>query len=362
MEIRAMNRKSLSDFVNSPEFDRLDQLPISRHRALSQINNPRCSDSDIILIMATQDMNLMGYLGILPDYIYLHDEKIKAGWLSCFWVNESCRSQPVSGALLLHAMDSWERKILITNFVPSLAELYRRSGMFRPLVFKTGLRAYMRSNMATILPPKNKWFKRLRPAFTFADFLINSAASPRFLFFRGYHHDEVIVRDEEVLGESTARFISGQNSSSLTRRGRDELQWINEYPWIITQHKPDRNSNRYYFSSISPRFFYKMISFTDHSGNTSGFAMICVRDSQMTVPYVFSVSGYHYIVRVLINLMLEYHLSMITIFHEGLVASFKNFSIPFLFKKRINKPFLFSKKMEIKELNFNDGDGDCAFY
>src|SRR5512133_3973680 len=112
MVIRKCTRKTLDDLLNSALFGNLEQIPICRHRALSQINNPRCYDSAVILLIALEKNQLIGYLGVLPDCIYNLGEKTRMGWLSCFWVDESYRSSPLAASLLIEVMDSWDHQIM----------------------------------------------------------------------------------------------------------------------------------------------------------------------------------------------------------------------------------------------------------
>ena len=87
METRFFTKQDLHNFISSEQFDSLDHIPISKHRAISQINNPRASHDDIILIAIFDKNVLLGYLGVLPDFVYDANECHKVGWLTCFWIN-----------------------------------------------------------------------------------------------------------------------------------------------------------------------------------------------------------------------------------------------------------------------------------
>lgn len=92
--------------------------------------------------------------------------------------------------------------------------------------------------------------------------------------------------------------------------------------------------------------------------------MISIRDNNLNIPYIFS-DHFHIdmISKFLINTMVNMRLNMLTTFNEELASSIKKIKSPFYFKKDIRKPYFISKKFEfITELNFQDGDGDCAFY
>ena len=88
IEIRLLNKQLLSEFINSREYQKLKHLPISKHRAISHIKNPRANDTDILLLLAFQNKQLVGYLGVLPEQIINNNKVEKWGWLSCLWIDE----------------------------------------------------------------------------------------------------------------------------------------------------------------------------------------------------------------------------------------------------------------------------------
>lgn len=362
--MKLYNRQSLSDFINSDQFGTLMNIPISRQRAISQINNPRADDSDVLLVVQFDKDRMIGYLGVLPDYVFNGIERLKAGWLSCFWVDGSYRTKSVAAGLFLQVMESWDQRIMITNFVPALSPLYVKTGLFNSGLIKKGCRAYMRSNLADILPPKAAWLKRLKPAFRNLDILFNFIADIRFFFSSAYTDSTIHWNYLNNANDPSEALIDKFIENTWNRRGWDELEWILKYPWIIESPVPDYDSKRYYFSSVSARFSYRIIRISDNKGTTAAWVMICIRDNAMTVPYVFSDNAYfESIARILIDIMIDLKISMITAFHEQLAEAIRKFNMPFLFKKTISKPYLISKKLDfINDLNFQDGDGDCAFY
>lgn len=364
METRSFNKHELLDFINSEQFTHLKNIPISRHRAVSQINNPRASDDDILLVVQFDEEKVVGYLGVLPDYLKNQDDIQKVGWLTCFWIDEAYRSYNVAANLFLRVIRTWDQKIFITNFVPWTENVYQRTRMFLPTSHKEGFRGYMRFNLSEILPPKRKLFKTIYPLLRIVDILSNLAFDLRFFLFKGYQIVDINVETCDSVDESMAAFIEKHNLKNWNQRGRNELNWILMYPWIIQQTQPDAESERYYFSSVSSSFFYRLLRFTDRDGEIKGLTILCIRNQNLTVPYVYAENScFDAIARTLVNSMIKYKLSMVTSFDSNLVSSFRKLRIPFIFRKQIRKPYLISKKFGfITELNFQDGDGDCAFY
>ena len=70
MEIVALNKTALLEYVNSTVFKAEENLPISEHRAVSHANNPRANVNDVLLFLAKEGDELIGYMGILPDLFF----------------------------------------------------------------------------------------------------------------------------------------------------------------------------------------------------------------------------------------------------------------------------------------------------
>lgn len=364
METRTYNKHELNDFINSKEFGRLNRYPISRHRALSHIKNPRASDQDILLVVQFDQDKVVGYLGVLPDYLIHQNDIQKVGWLSCFWADQAYKPYNIAANLLLKVVRDWDQKVFITNLVPWTEHVYQRTHMFLPTSYKTGFRGYMRFNLSEILPPKRRLFKRLFLLWKIVDLLSNLVCDLRFVFLREYQIADLKIEQCDAVDEAMAVFIESHNLDNWNQRGKNELNWILKYPWIIEQAQPDEESKKYYFSSVSSRFFYLLLRFTGRDGTINGLAMLCVRNNNLTVPYVFTTNNSSdSIARALVNTMIKYKLSMVTTFDTNLADSLQKFRIPFIFRKKVKKAYLISKNFGfIKDLNFQDGDGDCAFY
>ena len=100
IDIKLLNKKLLIEFINHSNYNTLDIVPITEHRALSQIQNPRLHENDILLLLAYKEKELVGYLGVLPDKINFNNKFEKCGWLSCLWVKPEQRGFQIAKLLL----------------------------------------------------------------------------------------------------------------------------------------------------------------------------------------------------------------------------------------------------------------------
>jgi len=362
MEIKYYTTGTILEFVSSEQFSRLKNIPISKHRALSYANNPRAAASDKILFVAFENDEVAGYLGALPEKIFYNGEWKRISWLSCFWIDPKFRGKNISKQLFDFAMQEWDNTAMITNMKPGTLKIYERMGYFHSPATKVGIRGYLRFCLAEILPPRGGVFVWIKPLLLALDFIFNCANAIRLVFYPGYKLDPGLHYEyvEEISPEAE-ELINNCNQQYLIKRGKPELEWINRYPWVLEQEE-DADSRRYYFSSFSKRFFYQNVEFRDETGTVTGFLVLSIRNNHLTIPYAFFNKGIESaLVRFLFNTMLDYQLNMLTVFHPELSEEIRKTKSPLLFKKQIHRPYFIPKTLDLPELAFQDGDGDCVF-
>ncbi|MFN6943611.1 MAG: hypothetical protein ACK4ND_01585 [Cytophagaceae bacterium] len=361
MEILSYNQQELLTFIYSNSFYELENLPISKHRAVSQLNNPRLDEDDKILFVAYDGKKVAGYFGVLPDHVFVDGVKHRIGWGTCFWVDENYKSQNVAASIFLRVIRAWKQRLFITNIVPFLEPVYQKTKIFLPTQYKNGLRCFLRFNLAEVLPPKKKLYNRLQPLLKVSDSFGNLFQEQRLRFKSSYRQLKVEYVNE--IDSDLESFLEQYTSSEWMRRGKIELDWIRQYPWILEGVKNDVNGERYYFSAFSKRFYCRMVKLMDGANLTVGFMLLSVRNGSLTIPYFYGDAEYaSSVAAFLYTYMCEQGLTMITTYNAILVDGLKNSDLPFILKKEIRRPYLISMHFPgIQELNFQDGDGDCVF-
>lgn len=103
------------------------------------------------------------------------------------------------------------KKIFITNIVPWLEPVYRKTKIFQPTIYKTGFRGYLRFNFSEILPPKKNVFKRFILLIRIIDFIFNLIGDLRFIFFKKYKFKNVKFEYVVNLDELSAKFLDSHN-------------------------------------------------------------------------------------------------------------------------------------------------------
>ena len=341
-------------------------VPISTHRALSHIANPRVEADDKIMFIAFEDNEMIGYLGVLPDCIYNDKgESFKCGWLSCMWVNPDLRGKGIAKSLLQAVFTAWDKRILVTEFTPAAKGLYDASGQFDDLRMNAGLNCYLRFNLHEVLPKKNEKYQTFEPLLKAVDALANIPNGLRLAVTKHKHNFKAQFEPVHYVDNATGVFIQGKQKNSFERRGAAELNWIMKMPWI-KQSAPTTESKRYHFSSVANRF--ENVCFKLRAdGKMVGLVLFSLRNNHLKIPYAYFDDEYTAdVVEYTYQFMRNYGANMLTIYHSKLVAYIAQHGSPFIYKRSITRHYIISKILsqsftQKAKLEIQDGDADCAF-
>jgi GNAT superfamily N-acetyltransferase len=365
-ELKLLDKKGLETYINSEEFQELKIVPISRHRAISHIHNPRCDDADILLILAVEDHQLAGYLGIMPEMIFPAGRPpVKCGWLTCLWVDPLNRGQGIAVQLLRKAHELWNNNILLADYVPQTRKIYDRTGVFSAPQIKSGIRLYIRMDLYSILPPKNNLFSNSKGLLKTIDFVFNAIVDRRFILknkrYTGLPFEYCEEADREI-----DTFIAGLNDQFLFKRSSRELNWIRQYPWILSDPALEKTEKRYYFSSVDKLFDLYYIKVRDDHDKLIAFFILSRRNNRLKMPYCFAEPGaIPLIVKIIEFHIVTWKISTFTTFSAGMVKYFSENKTLSLYKKVVERSYLLSSDLTTalveNEFNVQDGDGDQAF-
>ncbi len=368
ISIRDITIEELKSFIDSEEFKKMDEIPISRHRAVSHYNNPLARASDKILFLAYEDTKFIGYLGAMPDELVVTNKTIKVAWLSCMWVDSSQRGKGIAPKLLTHAHKSWEGNLLITNFIPLAKRAYDKTGLFTEYKNLQGVRGYLRFNLADILAAKKRVFRKLKWLFKIIDAGLNPFNEVRLLFWKyknrvdnsrfEYVHD----MDDEIL-----ELLERHSKHHLTPKNKGMFQWIMHYPWILQTPFGDMTSNKYAFSSVRKDFNQYYLKIFDADHKFIAFLVLTTRDSHLKTPYIYvDEKDIPDVAKVIFAHALKLGIKTITTFHPLLSKKILSSRNPFILSRKMIFRILISKVLKEKLGNtedyyFSEGDGDATF-
>jgi GNAT superfamily N-acetyltransferase len=365
IEIKPLDALGLLTYIESDDFLSSPVIAISKHRAISHLQNPRARETDILLLMAYEGHQMVGYLGVLPDDIKTDEgETIHFGWMSCLWIDPDHRGKKIAQKLIEACFQSWDNKILLTEYTEAAGALYQKMGIFSFFHRSEGLRWYVHSDLQTILPPKKPIFKTLAPLLKLIDGFFNIIIQGRHLITSkklvGYQITVVSAIDKE-----TKEFVQKQLERERFARTAHELNWILTYPWIIQSDLPAEELQKYHFTSFEKVFDCKGIEIRSDDHELVAFLIFTNRNGHLRIPYLYHGGNMEAIRLVCRYLLFHLQIKTCTIYHQELITYLKINPLIKMPSKTVRRNYLVSKTWIDKgwneHLTIQDGDGDCAF-
>ncbi|MDN3694498.1 GNAT family N-acetyltransferase [Chryseobacterium tructae] len=354
IELKTFNRKELEDFVSSGEFSKYDFLPITAHRAISQINNPKASDDQTLLILAFFEGKLAGYVGCFPDYFIVEGKKVHYAWLSTLYINPVFQKKRPAKKLLKKVFEEYNGQIAITEFTKEAEALYIIMGVFDYAFPKEGKRYYFRTDATEIIPEKKPKARIGKPLFYALDTIANSLISIKNLGIKkpNFKYEILDHADAESID-----FVAGFSEN----RNAEEINTFIDHPWILEGKKDEK----YYFSSFAEVFMYFWVKIYNDNDELTACLLLQIRDGYLKIPYLFSNNDYDRIVRFLSYFIIEHKIKGLTCYHPQLNEAISHSSgFPKIYERDSKREYLFHKEL-VKNLPetfnpyFQDGDGDC---
>ena len=345
MEIKTFTVAELKIALESEDFWLTKTLPITKHRALSYCRNPRADEDDPVLLVAYQDNRVIGYLGILPDKIFVNNAVYKLGWLTSWWVDPSCATAGAGAILLFKALNAYDQYIGVSGGSREARKALHASQKFMALKPLQGLDIRLRFNLTKDIPRRLPALKIFRGLFKILD---------------------VMLEYISAIDEETDRFIQLHHQYDLTRKEKSDLSWIMTNPWILSAPFKDSASQKFYFSSRAERFLYLGVKVFEHQTEMIGFFLLKVRDDRMSLVYSFFESRHAAsITAAALHHALAMDVSVLSLYDEQLVAGFSELRCPCWSAKKKSRGFSLSKAfadIPLANCRLHGGDGDLAFY
>lgn len=357
--LKLLNKQQLYNFIHSDEYRQMPVLPISYHRAMSHVHNPRATDEDVLLIIAYEDDLMLGYLGVLPDNIVVEKQTpLHAGWLSCIWVSPLARGKGIAKKMVLAAYDAYQQHILITNFTREAAALYQKLGIFEDLPPMEGVRYYRRMCLSKVLPSRYPKTQKARGVLNIADHAFNFFWQP----FIGKKSESFLVEEADLKQIPYGNFFQ----QCSFNRSFPEFNWILSYPWIKQVTTISNEALRYHFSSEERQFETTLISVSNET-NQIGYLLYSLRNGHLKIPYIFcSPENYQHMARFIESLIHRTNADYITLFEMPEIT--KQLRFVRLYRKPIRRHFKITHILLKKIRNLTDapifirdGDGDAVF-
>jgi hypothetical protein len=362
MKIENLKIADLISFVDSDKFRNSSEIPITKLRAYSQAKNPRAAADDLALLVATDDAeNLLGYLGLLPDTLFVENEPEKIWWVSCWWANDKIKSN--AGILLFYqATKELKGRIYLPELTPETQFLLEKIKSFELLRIDSGIRGYLRLNLTGILPNRKPSFKKWVPLLQLIDWSVNALYSPiRWCWKQKFKRSDFEFTVCDRIDEESAQFIQSKNQNELFRRGAEELNWIIDIPWITNEKSI--NSQRYAFTHAVNGYRMPVVKILENDKVVAVYLLLMHNGKAILTYCYYEPEAANKVVESIYALLLEHDIHTFTTFDEAIASCVGARRNPFIFTKKQVKHFAFprEKRGVVLSGKIQHGDGDCAF-
>lgn len=333
-------------------------LPITKHRAISQVNNPRADENDVVLLVAFYEQQICGYIGMLPDYLFVDGKKNKIAWLTAWWVDIKVKGQGLGYKLMGKAFSHYNNQIAAISPSSDSLKVFKQSEEFSFISYGESVNYVFRYskivNSQKVSLLKKTVFSVLN---LFSSIKLNSWLKENL------SNKSVVFNEVNNFSSDLSNFIERQNTKSLFKWGKQEIEWLTTYPWIVSEKKKS-NTQHYYFSAYAKSFFYKNIE-VKKDNKTVAFFTLRFRDNFVTLPYVFFDNNNEELVLSIILYYIKKHNALtLTITNKILSEKLDNLHVPYLKKDTFFNELMISNKFDFinySDFFIQDGSGDNAF-
>ena len=367
VDIKSYTIGDIEGLLSDHKFWELDPLPITKHRIVSQMRNPRASKDDLALVAAFENGCIVGYRGVLPDRVYVDGISKKAGCLTTNWVDPGKRRQGISTSLRNVAMEAYDGLLYASEFTEAAKKSLDKSKMFTALEPMKANRVWVRFSILDMIPKRFGSIRLFAFIFSSVNILANFIVNARLNLWKAFNRLDGKFHVEYLaeIDHDTALFIKKYEQNGLVRRGARELDWITQYPWVIQAPFQDGNSAKYFFSSIAKSFSYLKFRILDPDGAIKAFFILRLRDRHLTIPYAyFDNTDVDMVTRILCNHIIELDALSLETCNLHLIDQIGRIRFPIVRKSTRDRHSVISNALargDIASIMLQDGDGDKAF-
>jgi len=338
--------------------------PITKHRALSHVNNPRAQGGDVALLVAYDEDAVVAHLGILPDLVFRNQSAHKIGWLTAWWANPARNYTGVGLMLLSRAFTLYQGRLGASGFSEAARKVYDATRKFVTLGEQEGINGFARLNLYRLLHRRSPRLARFRAGLRVLDVIGNQYINLRQWWWRKRHALPHGFRFEYLpeMDSEADDFIQQHSSNSLARRGAKELNWIAKYPWVL--NTPLAPPTSFHFSSPVESYSVFNMKIYDAEEQLVAVLMVTLMDGHVIVPHCFHQGRSGLIALVLSHFLIAQRAERLTLHYSDLVEQLLALRFPWLWLRKRQRNWIWSREFageNVSRYAMQDGDGDCAF-
>jgi len=375
-----------ADVLKKPAFKKV--APITLARALSQAKNPYAHPEDVVLLVAYQGKDCVGYHGLLPGRLELNGQFSKVFWATAFFVSPEIRGKGV-GKRLLSEIKELNIDFAVTGMTRGAKETYKRMH-FQPLgslsyyqlrVEKFQVFAPLFRSICAFLEKQNPEAKQRLSMINRWEARLYWLIKTYFykIALRGFSAAETCAEYAEVnqinqRHSNAPASLSKPSGYAAFCRGTETVNWMISYPWVFSSGKIRTEVDNYYFSTRRDIFKYVALEiFSPDKRSFKGYLILSIscKKSKTVVKILDARLRNPEDRRIAAFLGLKYgaeYLADRIDIPEEFATGFKSRTLSAHLLKRQTRLFMFCPKQTNSPLAISKGrivlnycDGDTAF-
>tara|TARA_R110001583_G_scaffold34847_6_gene116640 strand:- start:10393 stop:11505 length:1113 start_codon:yes stop_codon:yes gene_type:complete len=366
--IKKIKLNELQEFVNSIDYHKLIDKPISLARVISYLNNPNANGDDVVLYMAFVELDFIGYKTIFSDTFIYNNCKTKFGWLSGTWTHKNYRRKGISTLLLNEVLIDWDENLMYTNYAEESKAVYDKTDKFSLLKSNKGYRHYIRFSFKELLPPKFHYFRKNIKILKYIDATLNLFGDLRFKLLNTKKKSNYTICKLEDWNDEIISFIEPFKKKELFKRDEIIYDWIAKYPWVKTDSETKKLSEQYYFSNYSIKFSSNWYIIQEiKTQKIIGIALITINNEHLKIPYIYAIAANLPCLKdLIIKLCIEHKISYLTVYNTDLNKLILEQNFLKIVSRKFTQNYFCSTKL-VSGLPYNNvleilnGDGDVVF-
>jgi hypothetical protein len=363
MKYQEVKIYELALFLKSDLYNNSINIPITQQRALSQIKNPRADKNDVALIIAiNKDNQIVGFIGALPEKIKDHST-LKLAWNSCWWI-DSKKGKKTAIPLFIKFLKSYDYNVMFRDLTPKTEQILMRLNKFEKIKKLNGYRYFLRLNSKDVLIKRSIKWRYFSYLLKGIDFLANSIFSFKNKLFINSNKFSLKAVECNNIDDEANKFILKHQKNELFKRGKIELNWILENPWLIKKSLK-KDIQFYHFSDENSNFNNHIFKLYNTKNNIVSVLFFTNNNGLVKLPYIYYEKEYlDKVISFIFKFLLSTKANSVLIFNDTLNRAIHNKSNPFWHSILIKKDFVVSKKLISilpKDFEFQDGEGDFVF-
>lgn len=358
--IESFSKRRLGELQGEPSFWRDPSLPFGRIKLQQYLANPNADEDDVLWLFASSDRGIIGYLGLLPDFVCLEGRRQKINWLSSWWVHPSHRGRGLSDELIRMAFELNEYIAINSGTPISFGKMLKYHEMKS---YTQRARSFYLGNLNTaILRDSGYLNPGMKAVLPLGQAILGAAYKLKLRsWLRGRQACQLTVEYLNQLDLESLSFLEEHWQQDFTLHSRESFEWRSNNLIYAPRLKGIEAVRKTYFGNLG--YSHQTLNLKlMHEDEMIGYLSLVISDKVLKLPYFYLKSGYAgQFMTFLGDLVLHNEVQAIYSQHPGFNTLMQHQRFPRFYTKSYQMPVLISAALQKLEAGKVVQDGDGAF-